>query len=268
MKQTRSNQHRHLLSDKRATLLVFVSYKDGTHFNGAVKGIDGVKQVIKTHIKTLGLEAEDAALDRIELWGRGLNVKKTYSDIWIAFSDESWATITYEPKTQDIFLIPKTWAQEKRNEGLMPNGEPRWVRVYDYYASRHERDASARYRYTIVFCGMYRSNQKRRGEKQSGYYSGRISEDASYYEIFETEEIVDYLYGPFVSVAVGKSARGLGKRITYADLPLAVKRRVLQTYVELWDITDKPVPQKTPSKRLEFVKRRTERWKKSKEGQK
>lgn len=239
------------LKDKRPIILLFLSGvdKDGraVHFNSAARGTNNILRIVETHLRTIDRTAEyNNAKTKIEhfITSATLDGRNKYSDLWIPFGDDSWVTLTFNPAIQDVFRIPRNKRQETRNASLItPNGHPRWVRVYDYL--NVPRPNNPEYRYTIVFIGNYRVQQKRRGLPQSGYYYIRTAEDPKdYFQLFEdNEKPPDQLFGQG-PIQMGRSMKAIGKRIEFAKLPLAVKQAILREYVKLWEITDVPHPKK------------------------
>lgn len=111
-----------------------------------------------------------------------------------------------------------------RIRALIPDGVPRYIRVYD-------NDGKTADRYTVVFTGRY--THKTGG---ATWYLGMNA-------------------APFHPLGIGMSGEAdraidrpgyshLGKKTTFNDLPQDCKKAVLQTYTYLWDI---PMPQHSTS---------------------
>lgn len=102
---------------------------------------------------------------------------------------------------------------ETRQERLMPNGTPRYIRLYDNQGETIDR-------YTCVFTGRYK------GSKGQKIHLGMSSD-------------------PFHPMGVGMHGEGvidkegyshLGKKVKFEDMPEQVKKCILQTYTDLWDL--------------------------------
>lgn len=105
----------------------------------------------------------------------------------------------------------------ERKESLMPNGIPRYVRVYDY------GDTSAD-RYTVVFTGRYRKNKRRDqfvyiGMSESPFHPQGIGQHGA------SDTLID---------KPGYSH--LGKRITFETLPKDCQLCALNTYRSIWGL--------------------------------
>lgn len=104
---------------------------------------------------------------------------------------------------------------ETRQEKSMPNGIPRYIRLYDNQGETIDR-------YTCVFTGRYE------GSKDQKIYLGMSSD-------------------PFHPMGVGMHGESetpidregyshLGKKVKFEDIPEQVKKCILQTYTDLWDL--------------------------------
>ena len=112
--------------------------------------------------------------------------------------------------------------KKQRENNLLPNGIPRWIRCYDNGGESVDQ-------YTIVF---------------TGNYSGR--EHGCNFRVMSTNpycpagvglwcahtEIIDALNGKWPP-AIGRKNH-LGTRIKFQDLPPDCQKLVLQDYKELW----------------------------------
>jgi len=109
-----------------------------------------------------------------------------------------------------------------REQKLLPDGLPRWVRVYD--------EPSTMDRYTVVYTGHYRRNPR------EGYQYLGMSEDPRGYSQHGESEFspIDTPDGKWAP-AIGRKCH-LGRRIPFAELPAECQALVLQDYRELWGL--------------------------------
>jgi hypothetical protein len=113
----------------------------------------------------------------------------------------------------------------QRINNLLPDGKPRWVRVYDNGGETIDR-------YTVVFTGHYTHKTGREhwvlGMNDSPFHPQGFGQHSSYpYQIDAT----DGKWPP----AIGRKNH-LGKRIIFDDLPTDCKKLVLSDYKDLWDV--------------------------------
>lgn len=107
-----------------------------------------------------------------------------------------------------------------RQENLMPNDVPRWIRVYD--------DGGGEYvdRYTVVFTNL-----------KTGWYQllsmdedGRGSHsEYPVYQLLENKKLGQW------PPSIGRRGN-LGKRIAFFDLPESCQLFAIQDYKELWSL--------------------------------
>ncbi len=122
----------------------------------------------------------------------------------------------------------------KRTEKLMPNGTPKWIRIYDNEGRSCDR-------YTVVFSGSYNNIGKKAREQKNNYhpYVG-MSESPFHPQGFcqhgEEPYLIDAMNGKWPP-SIGKKNH-LGTRIAFSDLPQDCKKVVLNDYKELWGIKD------------------------------
>ena len=250
MPQTYTNHFK----DKQPILLVFWSNSDGTHFNTALRGTEAVEKFVKIQCKTQGVLSEfDDFSKNLKAWGH--HKRTRYGDLWHGFSNESWVTVTFNPNIQDIFRVPMNMRQKARIDNLLPDGTPAYFRAYHY--TNKSRPGRPKYDYIVVFTGKYREAQKKRGEEMSGYYHIKMNADPrEYFEVFETNEIIDHQYSVGFAVNMGTSTKKMGLRIPWDKLPLMCRRYVLAQYIKLWDIDMTPKPKRrTPGERQEIRKK-------------
>jgi hypothetical protein len=101
-----------------------------------------------------------------------------------------------------------------RKERLMPNGIPRWIRIYDNMGETNDR-------YTVVYTGHYKG-------RQGCDYIGMSSipyHPQGFGQHGWSETIIDKpTYGH------------IGKKIKFTDLPEDCQRVAIDDYVDIWDI--------------------------------
>lgn len=147
----------------------------------------------------------------------------------------------------------------ERRERLMPDGQPRWLRVYDnggghkYFCRKcsafslskrgcptldckgkpipaNTGDGSID-RYTIIFTGNFRGREGRCYYVASGSFP---THPQGFYQHGESDVIID----------VGKSGfppgmgdlNHLGRRIPFKVLPVEVKKLIRSEYKEIWNL--------------------------------
>lgn len=109
--------------------------------------------------------------------------------------------------------------QKERVDKFIPNGTPRWVRVYDSGEEFNDR-------YTVVYTGRYRHNT-------GGvfWYIGMNSYGCGCHGEHTRQIDVKDGFPP----AIGRKNH-LGKRIKWDDLPEDCKKFALSTYKDLWNL--------------------------------
>lgn len=119
---------------------------------------------------------------------------------------------------------PHTKARSLR---LIPNGVPRWIRVYDNGGVTTDR-------YTIVFTGRSDGTgrcQFVRCNSQPNHPQYGVWFRAEQRDVFDAEG----QWPPPIGRRHKNPAIGL--RIRFADLPEAVQKGVVEDYCALWDVT-------------------------------
>lgn len=122
-----------------------------------------------------------------------------------------------------------TKTQAKRKERLMPNGIPRWIRVYDLGETAIDR-------YTVVF------SKKSICENRPYWYSVLgmsvnpfspigFGQHSEYEYLIDTWKNGKYCWPP----AMGRKCH-LGIRMPFEQLPEDCKKFVIKDYKELWEI--------------------------------
>ena len=130
----------------------------------------------------------------------------------------TWETIEQYPSSVVNRQYKNTHEQARkgktRNEQLLPNGNPRWIRCYDNGGETIDR-------FTVVFTG-----------KRGGYYVGMSYNPNSpqgYYQHggkawYETQNIDKPSYGH------------LGRKVHFSNLPKNCKNAIRNEYCEIWEI--------------------------------
>lgn len=111
--------------------------------------------------------------------------------------------------------------RQDRFERLMPNGIPRYIRIYDNGGKTFDR-------YTAVFAGNFKD---RDGQcfVLSLSSNPKSSQGVNMFDIFD--HIIDY---PTYS--------HLGKKITFNDLPDDCKDIVISDYFDIWNLIEEECP--------------------------
>lgn len=117
-----------------------------------------------------------------------------------------------------------TKRQKHRLQTLLPDGKPKYVRIYD-------NDGESIDRYTVVFSGNYTS--KTGGEHVVLAMNGRPFHPQGFGQHCNSMEIIDAPQG--WAPAIGRKCH-LGRRIEWEDLPEDCRTFVLREYRELWDL--------------------------------
>lgn len=113
---------------------------------------------------------------------------------------------------------------------LIPNGVPRWIRVWD------GGNDDGYDRYTVCYTGRYRGK---------GWFQHVGMNAIPFHSLYgicqhgESEFPIDCPHG--WAEAVGQKCRhnpNLGRRIRFEDLPADCQKVVLQDYAEIWGLTE------------------------------
>jgi len=124
-----------------------------------------------------------------------------------------------------------TKRQKDRIARLMPNGEPRWVRIYDNGGETADR-------YTVVFSGRYPKTGREfvyLGMSGAPYHPQGVCLHG--FSKFQAVDVDKHGFAP----ALGRKCH-LGRRIDWTELPEDCRKAALETYRDLWDI---PEPDKS-----------------------
>jgi hypothetical protein len=115
-----------------------------------------------------------------------------------------------------------TKKQTDRMNRLMPNGEPKYIRVYD--------DGKSTDRYTVVYTGNYGSKGDHQyvGMGESPFHPQGCCIHGSWYRP------IDVNSGGFPP-KIGRKNH-LGKRITFSELPKDCQTVVVNDYCSLWSL--------------------------------
>lgn len=102
---------------------------------------------------------------------------------------------------------------QSRENSLMPNNVPRYVRCYDNGGESFDR-------YTVVF-----TKKTDRGHSQYVAMSSNPFHPQGFYQHEESFEFIDK-----------PSYRHLGKKISFEQLPADCQTAVIQDYKEIWKL--------------------------------
>jgi len=123
--------------------------------------------------------------------------------------------------------------QAERRQRLMPNGIPRWVRIYDNGGEMADR-------FLCVYTGLY--NNLSGQTHPNIYYSRSMSYNPFHPQgvaMFDvTEQIVDKYGNNWAGPSIGRKHPRLGRRIRFEDLPTPCKDLVVSDYVAIWELDD------------------------------
>lgn len=136
-----------------------------------------------------------------------------------------------EPYAQDILIPDRTSVKGRRWEALLPEGTPRYIRVYDNEGRSIDQ-------YTVLFTSrapVIRGN----GRVPDGYPYLAMSSRPFHPQGFcqhgvSKREPCDAQKGTRPP-AIGRRNH-LGKRITFDALPLDCRRAVFEEYLSIWNL--------------------------------
>lgn len=125
-----------------------------------------------------------------------------------------------------------TRAQQKRIDTLLPDGKPRWVRIYDNGGTSVDR-------YTVVYTGKYR--KKFTDPEQIRYYGPftwfvHLGMSAAPFHPHGVCTTGESMHQVDVDPRTGWPDNRFGKRIKFEDLNQDCQQAVLLTYVYLWNL--------------------------------
>lgn len=109
--------------------------------------------------------------------------------------------------------------KQQRKENLMPNGQPKWIRCYDYGGESLDR-------YTVVYTKI---SILPKGQGSCFLYVG-MSENP--YAPNGFGQHGESMYKPIDRPTYSQ----LGKKIKFDDLPDNCKKLVIADYKELWNL--------------------------------
>ena len=137
-------------------------------------------------------------------------------------------------------------AYQKRRERFMPNGIPRWVRVYDNGGVDVEGGSIDRY--TVVFTGRY--THLTGGEHSylamngCPFYPQGFGQHGS--ADFQIDAYDHQTHRSIWPPAIGRKNH-LGTRIHFTDLPRDCQICTLMDYLSIWDLVPLQHPQEPAS---------------------
>jgi len=133
--------------------------------------------------------------------------------------------------------MPASSKQSERRQRLMPNGIPRWVRIYDNGGKTADR-------YCCVYTGLYNNigNKTFSRERQRPHYFRDMSVNPCHPQgvgLFgESSLVIDRLPGCWGGPSLGRLHPFLGRRIRFQDLPVECQRVVRDDYMSIWYLQD------------------------------
>lgn len=122
--------------------------------------------------------------------------------------------------------------QHARIESLMPNGIPKYIRIYDNSGTENETADN----FTVVFSGNYR---KRLPDGRFDCWIQVIGMGSTPFSPLgvcmhsEYEHPIDTVNG--WTIPIGRSNH-LGKRINFTDLPKDCQKVVRDDYMDIWKL--------------------------------
>ena len=130
-----------------------------------------------------------------------------------------------------------TKRETERLASLMPNGIPKYVRIYDNADTPSETCD----KYSVVYCGNYNNIGRSRHDRTQRWYHLRFMSfnprDPNGVGIFDcSETIIDTIPGRWGGPKIGQSCH-LGKRIRFEDLPDQCRDLVIEDYRAVWDLS-------------------------------
>ena len=131
-----------------------------------------------------------------------------------------------------------TKRETERLASLMPNGIPKYVRIYDNADTPSETCD----RYSVVYSGNYNNIGRPRNCYKQRYYGIRFM---SYYPrspngvcLWEdSSTIIDTIPGRWGGPKIGQSCYSLGKRIRFEELPEQCTELVIEDYRAIWRLS-------------------------------
>jgi len=126
-----------------------------------------------------------------------------------------------------------TQCEQERIDRLMPNGIPRWIRVWDSGSKKNNR-------YTVVYTGRYRQRGLSRHSCTKEWPLSRyVRMTSGIYQHGVSRTIIDCPSG--FAEKMGRKCRhkpALGRRIRFQDLPDDCQKVVLNDYCDIWNIPE------------------------------
>jgi hypothetical protein len=129
-----------------------------------------------------------------------------------------------------------TKSQSERLRRLMPNGIPKYVRVYDNQGETVDR-------YSVIFTGRYEKGTPKDGRwfsylamSGSPFHPQGVGISGSTQH--QPADTIDPVKGGWHwPPAIGRRNH-LGKRIRFEDLPEDCRKLTIQDYIELWGLNE------------------------------
>jgi len=118
----------------------------------------------------------------------------------------------------------------ERISNLLPNGIPRYIRIYDNGGETFDR-------YTVVFTGKYRGivpYRSRSESKYSGVTGGQFVHLGMSQNPYHPQGFGQH---GFSDTQIDRPTYGhLGRKIKWEDLPADCQRCALATYLDIWGL--------------------------------
>src|SRR4051812_8413503 len=114
--------------------------------------------------------------------------------------------------------------KQERTQALMPNGVPRYIRIFDNQGKTFDR-------YTVIF------TKKSITDKESRKHYGQLF----MYVGMSENPFHPQGFGQHGELSDPRGGKHLGKRIAFTDLPTDCQKLVVQDYKDLWELTESEV---------------------------
>lgn len=108
---------------------------------------------------------------------------------------------------------------------LLPNGKPRWIRVYDNGGKTCDR-------YFVCFTGRYSGSVRSKISVSMNCAPFHPQGICQHGESNQHYDVNDWNWAPMI----GKKNH-LGERISFDDLPIDCQKVVMRDYCEIWGLT-------------------------------
>ena len=129
--------------------------------------------------------------------------------------------------------------KQQRQNNLLPNGVPKYVRCYDA-AGKHEAGQQPAFdQFTVVFTGRYRNHHGNNFHGRPGQFEYVAMSAFPFHpqgigQHGSSDRQIDVNPSGFAP-AMGRRCH-LGKRIPFSELPPDCRKLVLRDYKEIWNL--------------------------------